>query len=57
MAGFSIRNPYFIIVCCLIIAIVGTVTLVRMPVDLFPADQYPRGGGGDILFRHAAATD
>jgi len=36
MAGFSIRNPFFIIVCCLMVAIVGTVTLVRMPVDLFP---------------------
>jgi hydrophobic/amphiphilic exporter-1 (mainly G- bacteria), HAE1 family len=41
MAGFSIRNPYFIIVCCLIIAIVGTVTLVRMPVDLFPPINIP----------------
>ncbi|HUL34136.1 MAG TPA: efflux RND transporter permease subunit [Candidatus Eisenbacteria bacterium] len=41
MAGFSIRNPYFIIVCCLIIAIVGTVTLVRMPVDLFPPIDIP----------------
>src|SRR5262249_46329474 len=36
MAGFSIRNPFFIIVCCLIVAIVGTVTLLRMPVDLLP---------------------
>ena len=41
MAGFSIRNPFFIIVCCLIIAIVGTVTLVRMPVDLFPPINIP----------------
>ena len=41
MAGFSIRNPYFIIVCCLMIAIVGTVTLVRMPVDLFPPINIP----------------
>jgi HAE1 family hydrophobic/amphiphilic exporter-1 len=41
MSGFSIRNPYFIIVCCLIIAIVGTVTLVRMPVDLFPPINIP----------------
>jgi multidrug efflux pump subunit AcrB len=37
MAGFSIRNPYFIIVCALIIAVVGVTTLVRMPVDMFPA--------------------
>jgi len=41
MAGFSIRNPFFIIVCCLMIAIVGTVTLVRMPVDLFPPINIP----------------
>jgi HAE1 family hydrophobic/amphiphilic exporter-1 len=41
MAGFSIRNPYFIMVCCLMIAIVGTVTLVRMPVDLFPPINIP----------------
>jgi len=41
MSGFSIRNPFFIIVCCLIVAIVGTVTLVRMPVDLFPPINIP----------------
>jgi multidrug efflux pump subunit AcrB len=41
MSGFSIRNPFFIIVCCLIVAIVGTVTLVRMPVDLFPPIKIP----------------
>ncbi|HUC54010.1 MAG TPA: efflux RND transporter permease subunit [Candidatus Cybelea sp.] len=41
MSGFAIRYPYFIIVVCLIIAIVGTVTLVRMPVDLFPPINIP----------------
>ncbi|HTZ31706.1 MAG TPA: efflux RND transporter permease subunit [Methylomirabilota bacterium] len=41
MSGFAIRNPYFIVVCCLIVAIVGTVTLVRMPVDLFPPINIP----------------
>ena len=41
MSGFSIRNPFFIIVCCLIVAIVGTVTLVRMPVDLLPPINIP----------------
>ena len=41
MSGFSIRNPFFIIVCYLIVAIVGTVTLVRMPVDLFPPINIP----------------
>src|SRR5450755_3695474 len=41
MSGFSIRNPFFIIVCCLMVAIVGTVTLARMPVDLFPSINIP----------------
>jgi len=41
MSGFSIKYPYFIIVICLVIAIVGTVTLVRMPVDLFPTINIP----------------
>jgi hydrophobic/amphiphilic exporter-1 (mainly G- bacteria), HAE1 family len=41
MSGFSIRNPFFIMVCCLIVALVGTVTLVRMPVDLFPPINIP----------------
>ena len=41
MSGFAIRNPYFIIVCCLIIAIVGTSVLARMPVDLFPPINIP----------------
>src|SRR2546422_588953 len=37
MAGFSLRNPYFVIVCALIIVVVGITTVVRMPVDMFPA--------------------
>ena len=41
MSGFAIRYPYLIIVACLIIAIVGGVTLVRMPVDLFPPINIP----------------
>jgi HAE1 family hydrophobic/amphiphilic exporter-1 len=41
MSRFSIRNPYFIIVCCLVIAIVGTTIVARMPVDLFPPINIP----------------
>src|ERR1700687_4546019 len=41
MSGFAIKNPYFIIVCCLVIAIVGTAVLARMPVDLFPPISIP----------------
>ena len=41
MSGFAIRYPFFIIVVCLMVAIVGAVTLVRMPVDLFPPINIP----------------
>ena len=41
MSGFAIRYPFFIIVLCLMVVIVGTVTLVRMPVDLFPPINIP----------------
>ena len=41
MSGFSIRNPYFIIVVCLVLVVVGVTSLVRMPVDLFPAINLP----------------
>jgi multidrug efflux pump subunit AcrB len=41
MSRFAIRNPYFIIVCCLVIAIVGVTVLARMPVDLFPPINIP----------------
>jgi len=57
MSGFSIRNPFLIIVACLVVAIVGTVTLARMPVDLFSAHQYSRSRDRDILFGNAATTD
>ena len=36
MSGFAIRNPYFIIAVCLVVAVVGATSLARMPVDLFP---------------------
>lgn len=41
MSRFAIRNPYFIVVLCLAVAVVGIAMLVRMPVDLFPAIQIP----------------
>src|SRR5262250_1720414 len=41
MSGFAIRYPFFIVVLCLIVAIVGTVALLRMPVDLFPPINIP----------------
>jgi multidrug efflux pump subunit AcrB len=36
MSGFSIRNPYFIIVCALLVAVIGVTVVSRMPVDMFP---------------------
>jgi HAE1 family hydrophobic/amphiphilic exporter-1 len=42
MARFAIRNPYFIIVLCLFVAVIGLTSLVRMPVDLFPPINIPQ---------------
>src|SRR5262249_35661810 len=41
MAAFAIRNPYFIVVVCLIVAVVGATNLGRMPVDMFPSMDIP----------------
>src|SRR5918912_2035408 len=41
MSGFAIRNPYFIVVICLFIAVVGITSLLRMPIDMFPAMNIP----------------
>jgi multidrug efflux pump subunit AcrB len=41
MSRFAIRNPYFIVVICLMIAVVGVSSLARMPVDMFPSMNIP----------------
>ncbi len=41
MSGFALRYPFFIIMVCLVIAVVGVVTVARMPVDLFPNINIP----------------
>src|SRR6202795_2020936 len=41
MSRFSIKYPYLIIVICLMICVIGITSLVRMPVDLFPAIRIP----------------
>jgi len=41
MPRFSIRNPYFIVVCCLVLLLLGVTSVVRMPVDLFPPINLP----------------
>ncbi len=42
MSRFSLRNPYFVVVACLIVIVVGVTSLVRMPVDLFPEINIPQ---------------
>src|SRR6201988_1776731 len=41
MSRFAIRYPYLIIVLCLAIGVIGTSSLLRMPVDLFPPINIP----------------
>ncbi|HXA49826.1 MAG TPA: efflux RND transporter permease subunit, partial [Candidatus Acidoferrum sp.] len=41
MSGFAIRNPYFIVVICLFIAVLGVTSLARMPIDMFPSMNIP----------------
>jgi hydrophobic/amphiphilic exporter-1 (mainly G- bacteria), HAE1 family len=41
MPGFSIRNPYFIVVMCLALVVIGLTSIARMPVDLFPPINIP----------------
>jgi multidrug efflux pump subunit AcrB len=41
MSRFAIRTPYLIIVLSLIILVLGVVSVVQMPVDLFPAMDIP----------------
>jgi multidrug efflux pump subunit AcrB len=41
MSRFSIRNPYFIVVICLALMVIGITSLAQMPVDLFPTINLP----------------
>jgi multidrug efflux pump subunit AcrB len=41
MSRFALRYPYFILVLCLGLCVVGVTSLVRMPVDLFPPIKIP----------------
>ena len=41
MSSFSIRNPYFIVVICLALMVIGVNSFLRMPVDLFPTINIP----------------
>jgi multidrug efflux pump subunit AcrB len=41
MPKFALAYPYFIIMLCLVVAVVGVTTVARMPVDLFPQINIP----------------
>src|SRR6201996_7524542 len=41
MSSFAIKYPYFILMACLIIVVVGIAGLISMPVDLFPRINIP----------------
>ncbi len=41
MSRFAIKTPYLIFVVCAIIAILGVVSVVQMPVDMFPSMNIP----------------
>jgi multidrug efflux pump subunit AcrB len=41
MSRFAIQTPYLIVVVCLMVVILGVVSVARIPVDLFPAMNIP----------------
>src|ERR1700676_1497657 len=41
MSSFSLRHPYFIVVVCLFVCVLGLSSLVQMPVDMFPPINNP----------------
>ncbi len=41
MSSFAIKYPFFVLMMCLSIIVVGITTIVRMPVDLFPEVNMP----------------
>ena len=41
MPKFALRYPFFILMICLMVSLVGVVNTVRMPVDLFPKIDMP----------------
>ncbi|MGC9292780.1 MAG: efflux RND transporter permease subunit [Acidobacteriaceae bacterium] len=41
MSSFAIKYPFFILMACMFIVVVGTVNLISMPVDMFPAVKIP----------------
>jgi len=41
MPKFALKYPFFIIMVCLVVAVIGVTTVMQMPVDLFPQIDIP----------------
>ena len=41
MPKFALRYPFFIIMMCLVVMLIGVVNIASMPVDLFPKIDMP----------------
>ncbi|MGB6898561.1 MAG: efflux RND transporter permease subunit [Candidatus Acidiferrum sp.] len=41
MSSFSLRHPYFIVVICLFVCVLGLTGMAQMPVDMFPPINIP----------------
>src|ERR1700757_3623920 len=41
MSSFAIKYPFFVLMLCFAIIVVGVTTVTRMPVDLFPEIKIP----------------
>ena len=41
MSSFAIKYPFFVLMMCLFVIVVGITTVVSMPVDLFPEVNIP----------------
>jgi len=41
MPGFSLKHPYFVIVVCMFIMVLGLTSMSQMPVDMFPPINIP----------------
>jgi multidrug efflux pump subunit AcrB len=41
MSFFAIRYPFFILMACMIVIVIGVAAILNMPVDLFPPVKIP----------------
>ena len=57
MSSFAIKYPFFILMVCMMIVVVGVAATLNMPVDLFPQVKIPVVVVATFLLRHATAAD